>query len=312
VDLHELWQSNLRVDERPVSGSTLWGNGPAMQSLRRLIGSIAPTNMPVLITGETGTGKHMLALYIHQMSDYRDEPLVAVNCRSLVQGNMSHLLHSANGASHGTLLLDHVCELDPAGQRRLLELLPDEGIPGEGQRLQGRLIAISHRRLEDDLRAGKFMEALYFRLNDVCLRVPSLRQRKEDIPDLVSFFLAKYSDLFKREVPKLGDEVLSQLVEYSWPGNIRQLENAVKEVVALGDANSALETLVGVAQETPRNTAASLSFKAAAREASRRVERELLERALTKNRWNRKRAAQELQISYKSLLYKLKQMDLDS
>jgi DNA-binding NtrC family response regulator len=288
-----------------------------MQSLRRLIGSIAPTNMPVLITGETGTGKHMLALYIHQMSDYRDEPLIAVNCRSLVQGNMSHLLHSmsensANGSRRGTVLLDNVCELDPAGQRRLLDLLPDDSTTAEGDRLQGRLISISHRRLEDDLQAGKFMEALYFRLNDVCLRVPSLRERKEDIPDLVSFFLAKYSDLFKREIPKLGDEVLSQLTEYSWPGNIRQLENTVKEIVAMGDANAALEGLAGVAEETPRNTAACLSFKAAAREASRRVERELLERALTKNRWNRKRAAQELQISYKSLLYKLKQMDLDS
>jgi two-component system response regulator AtoC len=142
--------------------------------------------------------------------------------------------------------------------------------------------------------------------------VPSLRERKEDIPDLVSFFLAKYRDLFKREIPKLGDEGLSQLTEYSWPGNIRQLENTVKEIVAMGDAKTALEGLAGVAEETPRNTAACLSFKAAAREASRRVERELLERALTKNRWNRKRAAQELQISYKSLLYKLKQMDLDS
>jgi DNA-binding NtrC family response regulator len=272
--------------------------------------------MPVLITGETGTGKHTLALYIHQMSDYRDEPLVAVNCRSLVQGNMSHLLHSmsensAHGSHRGTVLLDNVCELDSAGQRRLLDLLPDDGTPAEGNRLQGRLISISHRRLEDDLRAGKFMEALYFRLNDVCLRVPSLRERKEDIPDLVSSFLAKYSDLFKREVPKLSDEVLSQLTEYSWPANIRQLENTVKEIVAMGDAKAALEGLAGVAQETPHTTAC-LSFKAAAREASRRVERELLERALTKNRWNRKRAAQELQISYKSLLYKLKQMDLDS
>jgi two-component system response regulator AtoC len=317
VDLPGSLQCDVKADVPPFFCRTLWGRGPAMQSLRRLTRSIAATDMPVLIHGEAGTGKHILALYIHHLSDYRDEPLITVDCHRAAQGNINHLVRALNGnAAHGpargTVLLENISELDLAGQKRLLDLLPDESRPAEENRLQARLISISRRRLDDDLREGKFIEKLYFRLNDVCLRVPPLRERREDIAELADFFLSKYGELFKRPAPELGNEALSRMTAYSWPGNIRQLENTVKEIVTSGDAQAALNLLAVTAEAKEGNGGAGLSFKAAAREASRRVERELLERALTKNRWNRKRAAQELQISYKSLLCKLKQMDLDT
>ena len=317
VDLPGSLPCDAKADEPAFFCRTLWGQGPAMQSLRRLIRSIAPTDIPVLIHGEAGTGKHILALYLHQLSDYRDEPLIAVDCHTVAHGSTEHLVRALNGnGTHGlarrTVLLENICELDLAGQKRLLDLLPDAGQETEENRLQARLISISRRRLDDDLRAGKFLEKLYFRLNDICLRVPPLRERKEDIAELADFFLSKYGELFKRPAPKLSHEALARMAGYSWPGNIRQLENTVKEMVASGDVQAALNLLATGAETKEGNGSAGLSFKAAAREASRRVERELLERALTKNRWNRKRAAQELQISYKSLLCKLKQMDLDT
>jgi DNA-binding NtrC family response regulator len=317
VDLPDSLQCDAKADEPAFFCRTLWGHGPAMQSLRRLTRSIAPTDIPVLINGEAGTGKHILALYLHQLSDYRDEPLIAVDCHTVALGSTEHLVRALNGnGTHGltrrTVLLENICELDLAGQKRLLDLLPEAGQEPEENRLQARLISISRRRLDDDLREGKFIEKLYFRLNDICLRVPPLRERKEDIAELTDFFLSKYGELFKRPAPKLSHEARARMAAYSWPGNIRQLENNVKEMVTSGDVQAALSLLSTGAETKEGNGSAVLSFKAAAREASRRVERELLERALTKNRGNRKRAAQELQISYKSLLCKLKQMDLDT
>ena len=317
VDLPGSLQCDGKTDEPAFFCRTLWGQGPAMQSLRRLTRSIALTDMPVLIHGEAGTGKHILALYLHQLSDYRDEPLITVDCHTVAHGSTEHLVRALNGngphsPARRTVLLENICELDPAGQKRLLDLLPDEGQKAEESRPQARLISISRRPLDDDLREGKFIEKLYFRLNDIGLRVPPLRERKQDIAELTDFFLSKYGELFERPAPKLAHEALARMMAYSWPGNIRQLENTVKEMVASGDVHGALNLLFATAKSKEGNGSAGLSFKAAAREASRRVERELLERALTKNRWNRKRAAQELQISYKSLLCKLKQMDLDT
>ena len=228
-----------------------------MQSLRRLTRSIAPTDIPVLINGEAGTGKHILALYLHQLSDYRDEPLIAVDCHTVAHGSTAHLVRALNGnGTHGlarrTVLLENICELDLAGQKRLLDLLPDAGQETEENRLRARLISISRRRLDDDLREGKFIEKLYFRLNDVCLRVPPLRERKEDIPELTDFFLSKYGELFKRPAPKLSQEARARMAAYSWPGNIRQLENNVKEMVASGDVPGVAESFVYSGREQRR------------------------------------------------------------
>jgi two-component system, NtrC family, response regulator AtoC len=164
------------------------------------------------------------------------------------------------------------------------------------------------------MHAGRFRSELYYRINGVCLRLPPLRDRREDIPLLVEFFLTKYAAQLGRPRPCLSPRTLQILGEHSWPGNIRELENVVKKIVALGDEQLATAELGAAAGETRKTDAAvrhNHSLKAAARAASREAERELIMKALARTRWNRKRAAQELQISYKSLLYKLKQIGFE-
>ena len=157
-----------------------------------------------------------------------------------------------------------------------------------------------------------FRSELYYRINGVCLRVPPLRERQSDIPELVEFFLTKYAAQLGRPRPNVTGATLQNFLNHPWPGNVRELENVVKRIVALGDEHFAFAEPVD-APPTPATTpnARVHSLKAAARAASREAERELILQTLTRTRWNRKRAAQELQISYKSLLYKLKQIGLD-
>jgi two-component system response regulator AtoC len=295
-----------------------WGVSPAMQGLRRTVTDTAATDIPVLVLGESGVGKEILALQIHRLSDRRDEPFIKTRCRAFAPGRLPIQLQSlANGTAspgsfRGTVFLDDLCELEPAGQRQLLDLLAEgDALPGEYS-LKARVISSARRGLEDDLRSGKFEEELYFRLNGICLRVPPLRERREDLPELADFFLTKYASLFERARPILSGELLARLAAYSWPGNIRQLENTMKKIVATGDSESALAELVDISPETLKTGASSgSSLKAAARAASRQAERELISRALTRTHWNRKKAAGELQISYKALLYKLKQLGLE-
>jgi two-component system response regulator AtoC len=295
-----------------------WGGSPAMKTLRRVATDTARTDIPVLLIGESGTGKEVLAMQIHQLSDRREEPFIKVRCRSLLQGRQATQLESivngksSNGVFRGTVFLDDICELDAAGQRHMLDLLSEGGGVGEGIATGARVISTSRRNLEEDLRAGKFAEELYFRLNGVCLRLLPLRERKGDVQELMDFFLGKYAGLFERPRPTISDEMLTRLVNYSWPGNVRQLENAMKKIVATGDIESALSDLVDISPAAPKTSSApGTSLKAVARAASRQAERELISRALTRTHWNRKKAAMELQISYKALLYKLKQLGLE-
>jgi two-component system response regulator AtoC len=296
----------------------VWGRSPAMQAIRRVVTDTAATDIPILIVGESGTGKEILALQIHRLSERRDDPFVKTRCRSVAPGRMPVQLQNlangnvSGGAFRGTVFLDDICDLEPAGQRQILDLLSDgDSLPGECPS-GGRIISTSRRGLEDDLRAGKFAEELYFRLNGVCLRLPLLRERQEDLTELVDFFLTKYASLFERSRPVLNEDVHARLAAYSWPGNVRQLENTIKKIVATGDAEVALADLIDISSDVSRsNLRSSSSLKAAARAASRQAERELISRALTRTHWNRKKAAQDLQISYKALLYKLKQLGLE-
>jgi two-component system response regulator AtoC len=172
-----------------------------------------------------------------------------------------------------------------------------------------RVIGGSSRDLEGDVRSGMFREDLYYRLSGVCLRVPPLRQRKEDIPELMSFFLARYAEVFHRAAPSLSDSTRQLFLEYSWPGNLRELEAAARAIVAVGDESVAMGGLRSTLVRTDNGSNGSrVSLKEVARAASREAEKELILKALTRTRWNRRRAAQELQISYKALLYKLKQI----
>ena len=290
-------------------------SNPSMCALERTMADIAATDMPVLVLGESGTGKGAIAYRIHQLSRRRHLPFVKLNCAALATDFLNGSFGNGSGQNvhQATLFLDEIGELDPATQSRLVYALPDGDLDESEGRLGARIISASRRNLEKEMRGGRFREDLYFRLSGVCLRLPLLRQRKEDIPLLAEHFLTKYAALFGRRKPELQPQTLQILLEHSWPGNIRELEHAMQKIVALGDERVALADLRGSRpQEPPARESEGLSLKQAARAASRQAERELILKVLSRTRWNRKRAAQELQISYKALLYKLKQIGVDS
>ncbi len=321
-DENEFMTSN-EVEIAPVrqEGGFVGSMSPAMQTLENVVVEIALTNIPVLLVGESGTGKEMFAQRIHRLSANGDAPLAKISCASMTPANFAGELGlessgdiSKEGAKHrpGTVFFDEISELEPACQRSLLYALPD-GDTRQGRGLLGaRVISTTSRNLDDEMRAGRFRSELYYRITGACLRLPPLRDRKEDIPLLVESFLTRYAAEFNRERATLSARTLRKFLDYSWPGNIRQLANVVKKIVALGDENLALPELAAARVEMraePVETR-SYSLKAAARAASREAEREMILEALARTRWNRKKAAQELQISYKSLLYKLKQIGL--
>jgi len=293
------------------------GTSPATQTLEGIIAEIAPTNIPVLLMGEIGTGKQMFAERIHRLSLKHDETLVTVKCASVnTESLRSELGLRINSPISerpvGTVFFDEVSELDAGCQRLLLYALPDGDVGPRPGMLAARVVSATSVNLDEEMRSGRFRSELYYRINGVCLRLPPLRERREDILPLTEFFLTEHAAQFGRPRPSLSARTLRAFLDHAWPGNIRELENVVKNVVALGDEHLAVSE-IGARPAEKRNVAAvprGHSLKAAARAASHEAERELILKALARTRWNRKRAAQELQISYKSLLYKLKQIGL--
>jgi len=285
------------------------------QSFNAMVQAIASTDLSVLITGESGTGKEICARLIHQLSEFRSGPLKRVNC---ADSEIAHLLSQlkeewrrTEGAKSNcvqTLFLDRVEELDLNSQRTLLSLL-SEGESGAAGDSTVRLISSTTRSLENEVETGFFRRELYFRISGAIVRLPPLRERREDIPALLEWFLTKYADELAKTRPTLSAEAMAQLSSYDWPGNVRELEHAAKKIVAFGDPAIILRELHTLPSALNEDTSRRFSpLKTAARAASRKTERELILQALERTRWNRKRAASELKISYKSLLYKIKQI----
>lgn len=273
----------------------------SMRSVEAVMREVAQSEVPVLLLAEGGAGKKATARRIHELSRHCRESFRVVTCATL-DGQ-------AGVSSAGTVFLEEVAGLSPEGQAWLLQALTrGSGNDGRGQGL-GRLICGSARDLEAEVGAGNLREDLYYRISGVCLRIPPLRQRREDIPALMEHFLQKYGRDFQRAVPGLSEETHRLFQEYSWPGNVRELENAARAIVALGDERVAMGGLRAMLVRPDQGGNGSrVSLKQAARAASREAEREIILRVLNRTRWNRRRAAEELQISYKALLYKLKQM----
>jgi two-component system response regulator AtoC len=312
----------------PDGNRFVYGVSAAARSLERMLADIAPTDIPVLLVGGSGTGKEALAQEIHRLSRRHKETFLRCNCAGVTaESLLAHLATGQNNggenalANGGTVFLDEVDQLDLTSQTRLLHLLPDGDRLPPGRALGARVISAATGNLAEALRAGSFREELYYRLNGVCLRLPLLSQRKEDIPALADFFLRKYAALFDRPVLQLDPKAMNLLLQYSWPGNVRELENVARKIMALGDAQLALSDLMTgttpvAAEPAARPVAArkgsnGRSLKESAREASRKVEREMILNTLERTRWNRKRSALELQISYKALLYKMKLLGLN-
>jgi two-component system, NtrC family, response regulator AtoC len=293
------------------------GLSPIIQRLNAIVAQISQVNIPVLLVGESGTGKEVYAHWIHTLSRHSHGPLQKLSCRALEPDQFVAqagpcLKRVATSQEARTVYLDGVDELDFTCQKVLLSMLPD----GEGHQNGNsglRLIASASRNLDTEIKLGRFRRELYFRINGVCLRLPPLKERREDIVPLVEHFLANHAGELQRTTPVLGSSVIDVLVKYDWPGNIRELKNFAREVVVLGDVSKPLDELRTLPAPEPELMAdqRTFSLKVAAKAASRQAERDLISQALQRTRWNRKRAARDLQISYKSLLYKIKQTGLD-
>lgn len=290
------------------------GTEPTMRSLDAMVAEIAPTCIPVLIMGECGTGKDTYARLIHRLSRNNEAPYHRVDCAALQSADFFRKPNSQFGKSQnqkdwGTIYLDGVHDLDPQCQRVLLSHLCDDEDNAKHGGFCKRLISSTNTSLELEVERGRFRRELYFRINAACIHLPPLRERKEDIPALLGYFLRKHSDAKSKMIPPIGGSALEMLLAYSWPGNIRQLENIALKMLTLGEmrALDELELLHSVNHLPEPNGVPSL--KTAVRAASQKTERELIIQALERTRWNRKQAAQELRISYKSFLNKLKAIE---
>lgn len=309
----------------------VFGRTATMEAMRANILKVAGTNVPVLITGESGTGKQVVAQFVHRYSAVANGPFVQINCaavpESLIEnewfgsekGSFTGSNTTKRGrvelAESGTLFLDEISEVGPGIQAKLLHLLQDGRFSRLGgreeTRVNVRFIFASNRDLDVEIARGAFREDLYYRINVVNLSLPPLRDRREDIPILVEHFLTKYNEKFARSEPPLSVRCMDRLQGYDWPGNIRQLENLVKRYIVLGSENAILSELNESISDSVKFTVPSsggVSLKQIKRQAARQLERKVILKIVEASDWNRKRAARRLNISYRALLYKLKEL----
>jgi DNA-binding NtrC family response regulator len=337
----------------------LFGTSPKMEEVKETIEQVADTTATVLIRGESGTGKEVVARMIYAQSSRREKPFVKVNCAAIPNelleselfgyepgaftGANRQKLGKFDQAHYGTIFLDEISEMHPALQAKLLHVLQD----GEFARLGGkrdiavdvRVLAATNKPLERAVSEGFFREDLFYRLNVVTIHIPPLRERRPEIPVFLDYFLNKYSEFYGKNPPTFSEYAVQRMMEYTWPGNIRELENLVKRYVIVGNEAQIIRELsthkpvissisgssplwglprepraVEPAPEAARvatmpfkpETDGSLSLLEIGRRAAMAAEREAIERVLTQTRWNRRQAAKILKISYKALLNKLK------
>jgi len=293
----------------------VYGRSDAISAINTVVWEISQSNIPVLLSGESGTGKDVYARLIHQLSRQRDLPLIKVNCTVLEPGTFLDRAKKAlsqGDEGGGTLLLDGIDELDLDCQRVMLAML-QEREEGQGGPANIRLVSTATRDLDRAAAEGRLRRELYFRVNGVCVRLPALRDRKADILPLAEHFLEKHAAEGRRETPVLKREDEELLLAHNWPGNVRELENLARRIVALGESGVAMKEFEApkARRDNVRGGEGTASLKVVAREASRIAERELILKALERTHWNRKQAARQLQISYKALLYKIKQMEVN-
>jgi two-component system response regulator AtoC len=324
----------------------LVGTSPAMRTIYDMVARVADSPSTVLITGESGTGKELIAKALHRGSSRRDKPLIKVNCAAIPKDLVeSELFGYQRGAftgavgdkpgrfelaDGGTLFLDEIGEIPVEIQVKLLRALQESEFERVGGiktlKVDVRLIAATNRDLKSLIAEGRFREDLYYRLAVVPIALPPLRDRREDIPLLVSHFIEKYDRRLGKKVERIDDDALQLLVDYAWPGNIRELENLMERSVLFADGPSIRATsLPDSLRETgsqPAQPIAAIgplgaiaapsgaSMKEIVRQAQAELEKELISRALDETGGNVTRAAKRLQISRKSLQVKMKELGL--
>lgn len=332
--------TNLSTNGKPSLPPeiVIFGRTANMTTVQQKLEKVAVANVPILIEGESGTGKEIITRLIHQLSPWGAGPFVKVNCPA-IPGTLieSELFGYERGAftgaygakagrvemaSRGTLFLDEIGELDMDLQAKLLQVLQDGQFcrigSQEDKRLEARVVCATNRSLEQEIAAGTFRQDLFYRINVVSITLPPLRERKGDIPELADYFLRIYNESFGRSVPALSTQLLQKLQAYHWPGNIRELENLMKRYVILGSPDVFATAFVKEAEHDPDGfdfdipVNGSIYLKEVTRQAVRKIERNIILKVLQTHQWNRKKAAKALNISYRALLYKLKEAGLQT
>ncbi len=372
--------SELRQQLTDNEDLAVWGNSDGMRRISTVIEQVGDSDVAVLIRGESGVGKELVSRAIHQQSTRRHRPFVKVNCAALpaelleselfghekgaFTGAAASRIGKFEQADTGTLMLDEIGELTPALQAKLLHVLQDAEFTRLGSNkpveVDVRIVAATNRDLEKMMLDGSFREDLYYRLRVIELTVPALRERRDEIPTLTEAFIARYSRKYKRTPPRLSPHLRQLFQEYSWPGNIRELENTIKRLVLLQDEHTAIAEIeqsmqrganapsraggTDAAGSYPAVDAATtapggdggptplpagpsstggngvgdgeladapvVSLAAVARAAAMKAERALIEKTLIQVHWNRRKASQILEVSYKTLLNKIRECSI--
>ena len=316
-------------------------SSPRMMAIRDTIEKVATTNATVLIRGESGVGKEIAARMIFSLSHRRDKPFVKVNCAAIPNDLLESELFGYEAgaftgaqrtkpgkfelADGGTLFLDEIGEMHPSLQAKLLHVLQD----GEFARLGAktdtavdvRVLCATNKLLEERVNEGTFREDLFYRINVVTVHIPPLRERRNEIPVFIRYFIEKYSGVYARKVAPFDNATMQALIRYPWPGNIRELENLCKRYVIVGDSTQivrelslhAVECPMEGAKESPEPIEFPLSSEPSlleiGRQAAWQAERQAIQQMLAATRWNRREAARRLRVSYKALLNKIKQIE---
>jgi two-component system, NtrC family, response regulator AtoC len=365
-ELSELRQQLSDDEDRAV-----WGNSEKMRAIATVIEQVADSDVTVLVRGESGVGKELVARAIHHRSNRRNRPFVKVNCAALpaelleselfghdrgaFTGAATTRIGKFEQADGGTLMLDEIGEMKPALQAKMLHVLQDAEFTklGSNKRIQVdvRVVAATNRDLEQMLFSGEFREDLYYRLKVIEITVPPLRERRDEIPTLTDYFIARYSKKYNRPLRPLSDELRQLFQQYDWQGNIRELENMLKRAIILQDEQLVIKEIqrhiqkkaeasaMAVAQpaamavpavaaaavgagpehpftfgepdlpetESPAADEGSGSLASVAKAASLKAERAAIEQTLRQVHWNRRKAAMNLGVSYKTLLNKIKE-----
>jgi two-component system response regulator AtoC len=313
--------------------TVVFGASEAMNSLRDRLAKVASANVPVLIHGESGTGKDIIARMVHSLSPWKSGPFVKVNCPAIPgtlleselfgyeRGAFTGAYGSKPGrvemAHRGTLFLDEISELDMSLQSKLLQLLQDGQFCRIGaqadKKVEVRIVCATNRKLEEEIENGTFRQDLFYRINVVNLYMPPLRERRNDVEGLVNYFLDYYNRKYNCRAKAISPELMEVLQKYHWPGNIRELENLVKRYVILGSEDvisSDLQPRDADLVTADINFDGPISLKKLTRQATRQLERKIILKVLHNHHWNRKQAARTLNISYRALLYKIRDAGL--
>ena len=379
---NEVSRLRTQVGQDPDGAQPCWSSGKAMQPVMTMVDRVADNDVSVLLRGESGVGKEVIAREIHRRSPRRAHPFVKVNCAALpadlleselfghergaFTGAASTRVGKFEFAQHGTIMLDEIAEMPQALQAKILHVLQDREFTKLGSNrsveVDVRVIAATNRDLEAMMRQGSFREDLYYRLQVIEVHIPPLRERREEIAQLIEFFLLKFASVYRRPAMRPSLVLQEALLTYDWPGNIRELENMMKRLVVLQDetlilaelgrlrtarANAEAEDLargglrdyVGtIPMSRPPMTAApppprpvayaipapvppepvaavsamnlgegGVNLQELARTAAMGAEKEAIQHALERFRWNRRKTAEYLQVSYKTLLNKMKE-----